>query len=132
MFWSNRGVKMGEVRIKSTAELSGILNPQQKAALMGYIGRGVRSVSVNDDGELVFIMSDGAQINLGALPTAPLPIASSEILGGIKIGGNLKIDENGVLSVDTATEVMKDNTKPITSGAVFTEVGNIEELLKAL
>ena len=132
MFWSNRGVKMGEVRIKSTAELNGILNPQQKAALMGYIGRGVRSVSVNDDGELIFIMSDGAQINLGALPTAPLPIASSEILGGIKIGGNLKIDENGVLSVDTATEVMKDNTKPITSGAVFTEVGNIEELLKAL
>lgn len=132
MFWSNRGVKMGEVRIKSTAELNGILNPQQKAALMGYIGRGVRSVSVNDDGELVFIMSDGAQINLGALPTAPLPIASSEILGGIKIGGNLKIDENGVLSVDTATKVMQDNTKPITSGAVFTEVGNIEELLKAL
>lgn len=123
---------MGEVRIKSTAELNGILNPQQKAALMGYIGRGVRSVSVNDDGELVFIMSDGAQINLGALPTAPLPIASSEILGGIKIGGNLKIDENGVLSVDTATKVMQDNTKPITSGAVFTEVGNIEELLKAL
>lgn len=123
---------MEEVRNKSTVALNGILNPQQKASLMGYIGRGVKSVSVNEDGELIFIMSDGAEINLGALPTAPLPIASSEILGGIKIGENLKIDENGVLSVDIATEMLEDNTKPITSGAVFTEVGNIEVLLKAL
>lgn len=123
---------MEEVKNKSTVALNGILNPQQKASLMGYIGRGVKSVSVNEDGELIFIMSDGAEINLGALPTAPLPIASSEILGGIKIGENLKIDENGVLSVDIATEMLEDNTKPITSGAVFTEVGNIEVLLKAL
>lgn len=123
---------MEEVKNKSTVALNGILNPQQKASLMGYIGRGVKSVSVNDDGELIFIMSDGAEINLGPLPTAALPMASDKILGGIKVGENLKIDENGVLSVDTATEVMQDNTKPITSGAVYTEVGNIEALLKAL
>lgn len=123
---------MENVRGRGTAALNGILNPQQEALLKGYIGRGVKSVSVNDDGELIFIMSDGAEINLGPLPTAALPMASDKILGGIKVGENLKIDENGVLSVDTATEVMQDNTKPITSGAVFTEVGNIEELLKAL
>lgn len=123
---------MENVRGRGTAALNGILNPQQEALLKGYIGRGVKSVSVNDDGELIFIMSDGAQINLGPLPTADLPMASDKILGGIKVGENLKIDENGVLSVDTATEVMQDNTKPITSGAVFTEVGNIEVLLKAL
>lgn len=123
---------MENVRGRGTAALNGILNPQQEASLMGYIGRGVKSVSVNDDGELIFIMSDGAEINLGPLPTADLPMASDKILGGIKVGENLKIDENGVLSVDTATEVIQDNTKPITSGAVFTEVGNIEVLLKAL
>lgn len=123
---------MENVRGRGTAALNGILNPQQEASLMGYIGRGVKSVSVNDDGELIFIMSDGAEINLGPLPTAALPMASDKILGGIKVGENLKIDENGVLSVDTVTEVMQDNTKPITSGAVFTEVGNIEVLLKAL
>ena len=123
---------MENVRGRCTAALNGILNPQQEASLMGYIGRGVKSVSVNDDGELIFIMSDGAEINLGPLPTAALPMASDKILGGIKVGENLKIDENGVLSVDTVTEVMQDNTKPITSGAVFTEVGNIEVLLKAL
>lgn len=123
---------MENVRGRGTAALNGILNPQQEASLMGYIGRGVKSVLVNDDGELIFIMSDGAEINLGPLPTAALPMASDKILGGIKVGENLKIDENGVLSVDTATEVIQDNTKPITSGAVFTEVGNIEVLLKAL
>lgn len=123
---------MENVRGRGTAALNGILNPQQEASLMGYIGRGVKSVSVNDDGELIFIMSDGAEINLGPLPTAALPVASDKILGGIKVGENLKMDENGVLSVDTATEVIQDNTKPITSGAVFTEVGNIEVLLKAL
>ena len=123
---------MENVRGRGTAALNGILNPQQEALLKGYIGRGVKSVSVNDDGELIFIMSDGAEINLGPLPTATLPMASDKILGGIKVGENLKIDENGVLSVDTVTEVMQDNTKPITSGAVFTEVGNIEVLLKAL
>ena len=123
---------MENVRGRGTVALKGILNPQQEASLMGYIGRGVKSVSVNDDGELIFIMSDGAALNLGPLPTAALPMASDEILGGVKVGKNLKIDENGVLSVDTVTEVMQDNTKPITSGAVYTEVGNIEALLKAL
>ncbi len=44
------------------------------------------------------------------------------------IGENLKV-VNGVLSVDTAPNVEKDNTKPITSAAVFVEVGNINTLL---
>jgi hypothetical protein len=60
-----------------------------------------------------------------------LPVASADTLGGIKIGNNLKI-ENGVLSVDTATQVEQDNTKPVTSGAVHTELGNIEALLAGL
>ena len=58
--------------------------------------------------------------------------ATTERLGVVKIGENLKITEEGVLSVDTATEVEQDNTKPITSAAVHTEIGNIEVLLAAL
>ena len=46
----------------------------------------------------------------------------------IEIGSGLKL-ENNVLSVDTAETVEEDNTKPITSAAVFAEVGNIEVLL---
>lgn len=46
------------------------------------------------------------------------------------IGDGLKLDtETNTLSVDTATEVEQDNTKPITSAAVYATVGNIEVLL---
>lgn len=40
--------------------------------------------------------------------------------------------ENGVLSVNTAAEPDPDNTLPITAAAVYTTVGNIEELLKTI
>lgn len=40
--------------------------------------------------------------------------------------------ENGVLSVNTATEVEADNTLPVTSAAVYTEVGNINALLETI
>ena len=44
------------------------------------------------------------------------------------IGENLKI-VGRTLMVDTAPNVQQDNTKPITSAAVYTEVGNINALL---
>ena len=65
-------------------------------------------------------------ISLGGNP------ATAETLGIIKVGENLTITEDGVLSVDTATEVEQDNTKPITSAAVHTEIGNIDVLLKTI
>lgn len=51
--------------------------------------------------------------------------------GGYAIGDGLKM-ENGKLSVDTATSAEQDNTKPITSGAVYTAVGNINALLATI
>ena len=55
--------------------------------------------------------------------------ATAEKLGVVKIGDNLKITEDGVLSVDTADAVAQDNTRPITSAAVYTAKSNIEALL---
>ena len=50
--------------------------------------------------------------------------------GGYTIGDGLKLDAaTNTLSVDTAAAVEKDNTKPVTSAAVYTEVGNISALL---
>lgn len=50
-----------------------------------------------------------------------------------QIGSGLKLDTaTNTLSVDTVDAVEQDNTKPITSAAVFVEVGNIEALLAAL
>ena len=49
--------------------------------------------------------------------------------GGYTIGEGLKLDAaTNTLSVDTAAAVEKDNTKPVTSAAVYTEVGNINAL----
>lgn len=39
---------------------------------------------------------------------------------------------NGILSVNTADSVEQDNTLPVTSAAVFAEVGNINALLETI
>lgn len=55
--------------------------------------------------------------------------------GGIKyqIGNGLTLDtKTNTLSVDTADAVERDNTKPITSTAVYAVVGNINALLATL
>lgn len=44
----------------------------------------------------------------------------------------LTLDENKVLRVNTADEAIEDNTLPITSAAVATQIGNIEILLKTI
>ena len=48
---------------------------------------------------------------------------------GYEIGHGLKVTGTNTLEVDTATDVERDNTLPITSAAVYTTVGNIEILL---
>ena len=54
-------------------------------------------------------------------------------VGGYTIGDGLKLDAaTNTLSVDTADAVEKDNTKPVTSAAVYTEVGNINALLATI
>lgn len=46
------------------------------------------------------------------------------------VGDGLTLNtDTYILSVDTADAVEKDNTKPITAAAVYTEIGNIEALL---
>lgn len=44
----------------------------------------------------------------------------------------LTLDENGVLSVNTADAVEPDNTLPVTSAAVNATVGNIEAILATI
>lgn len=53
--------------------------------------------------------------------------------GGYTIGAGLRLDpESNILSVDTADAVEQDNTRPVTSAAVFTTVGNIDALLATI
>lgn len=58
--------------------------------------------------------------------------ATTSTLGGIIVGSDLLVTAQGVLSVDKATSVEEDNTRPITAAAVFTEVGNIDALLQTI
>lgn len=53
--------------------------------------------------------------------------------GGYIIGAGLRLDPgSNVLSVDTADAVEADNTRPVTSAAVYTTVGNIDALLTTI
>ena len=61
-----------------------------------------------------------------------LPPATDKTLGGIKVGDALTITKDGVLSVLRADAVEEDNTPPITSAAVHTELGNIAALLSTI
>lgn len=61
-----------------------------------------------------------------------LPTATKSTLGGIIVGSNLAITENGTLSVSTTSQMEQDNTLPITSAGVYATVGNIEALLKTI
>ena len=47
------------------------------------------------------IFEEGSQVE--GLPTPTVPVASDQVLGGIKVGANLSIDGNGVLSADDQT-----------------------------
>ena len=58
--------------------------------------------------------------------------ATRTTLGGIIVGEDLKITQSGVLSINKATKVEQDNTRPITSAAVYTEIGNIDALLQTI
>ena len=58
--------------------------------------------------------------------------ATAETLGGIIVGEDLRITQSGVLSVIKADKAEQDNTRPITSAAVYTEIGNIDALLQTI
>ena len=48
-----------------------------------------------------------------------------------RVGDGLKV-ESGTLKVDVANDAEKDNTRPISSAAVYTEIGNIDILLQTI
>ena len=61
-----------------------------------------------------------------------LPPATKQTLGGIIVGSDLQITEDGVLSVLKADAADPDNTRPITAAAVFAEIGDINILLSTI
>ena len=73
-----------------------------------------------------------AHLTTGSI-TGKLYVGAStpSVEGNLQFGTGLKLIGN-VLSVDTATIVEQDNTRPVTSAAVFNEIGNINALLETI
>lgn len=87
--------------------------------------KSVTGATINDSGHLIITLSDNSTIDAGQ--------ARGSSGATYQIGAGLKVDsKTNTLFVDTADAVEQDNTKPITSAAVYTEIGNIEVLLAAI
>lgn len=119
---ATRGTDVQTMDVKDGVGIAGI----EKTASVGLTD--VYTITLTDGSSYTFTVTNGS----GGGGSADVPIASDAVAGIIRVGENLKIDENGVLSVDTATAVEEDNTRPVTSAAVQTTVGNIEILLKTI
>lgn len=118
---------------------------QATSALLGLISfDGTDSAGRARAGNLLYYVEDAG---CPACPTPPDPdvwqmlvqmfIAAmpkqAAATGGYKIGTGLVVDEEtNTLSVDTAKAVEEDNTKPVTSAAVYTQLGNVEALLHSI
>lgn len=68
----------------------------------------------------------------GVYAESEFPLPNSSGASFTRIGDNLTVSEDGVLSVRTTNEAEADNTLPITSAGVHTQLGNVEILLAAL
>lgn len=158
----NQGILDGKdfIVTKDTSELVYIKDDNTKQVIQARLKRfeseevaleKLNSVSDTYDGQpvaikndsncyqLYLVLNDGDKFivnpvfdSSGIHESYILPIASATTLGGIKVGENLTITENGILSVDVANIVEADNTRPITSAAVNTLVGNIDALLSTI
>ena len=88
--------------------------------------------SIQDPDAIKNAVEDYLEQNPPSGGITEIPIATHDTIGGIKIGNNLRISDDGVLSVETTDAAEQDNTLPITSAGVFATVGNIEALLKTI
>ena len=117
-----RGSDVQTLDIMDGVGIAGI----EKTASVGLTD--VYTIALTDGSGYEFTVTNGS----GGGSGADVPIASETVAGIVRVGENLKISADGVLSVDTATAVEQDNTRPVTAAAVYTEVGNINALLETI
>ena len=117
-----RGSEVQTLDIMDGVGIAGI----EKTASVGLTD--VYTIALTDGSSYEFTVTNGS----GGSGSGDVPIASDTVAGIVRVGENLRISADGVLSVDTATAVEEDNTRPVTSAAVQTTVGNIEILLKTI
>ena len=109
-----------------------VFTPPDQTTLSELAGRIDRIEESQDPDAIKNAVEDYLKQNPPSGGITEIPIATHDTIGGIKIGNNLRISYDGVLSVETADAAEQDNTLPITSAAVYTAVGNIEVRLSTI
>lgn len=109
-----------------------VFTPVEQTTLAELSGRLDRIEESQDPDAIKNAVDDYLEQNPPSGGIKEIPIATHDTIGGIKIGDNLRISDDGVLSVVTADAAEQDNTLPITSAAVHTAVGNIEVRLSTI
>lgn len=109
-----------------------VFTPVEQTTLAELSGRIDRIEESQDPDAIKNAVEDYLAQNPPSGGITEIPIATHDTIGGIKIGNNLRISDDGVLSVETAAAAEQDNTLPITSAAVYTAVGNIEVRLSTI
>ncbi len=113
------------------------------APLSRFVGAQEATVETVFPGDLVLLTQDGTVCKVMYVRESSLfhnyPIAGLGFrVATLQTGTDFSVDnhtlkmENGVMRVNTAPSVEQDNTLPITSAAVFAEVGNINALLETI
>lgn len=108
---------------------------EKSQTLSGVVKEGVGGISYYKE------LPDKPQINgvelIGNKTLDELNIQAKDVYatqtqaGVIKVGDNLDIND-GVISVQTTNNAEEDNTKPMTSAGVYTQLGNINVLLSKI
>lgn len=103
-----------------------MLTPQKTVVLDGDL-----SLDLHLDGDAALDLPMDGDVGVQMIATNLRP-ATTSLLGGIIVGDDLSITPQGRLSVIKANRAEQDNTHPITSAAVYTEIGNIDALLSTI
>lgn len=109
-----------------------VFTPSEQITLAELSGRLDKIEESQDPDAIKNAVDDYLEQNPPSGGITEIPIATHDTIGGIKVGDNLRISDDGVLSVVTADTAEQDNTLPITSAAVYTAVGNIEVRLSTI
>lgn len=131
--------------VKNRGNLSGEVNSQEKLQAV-VTPRESLHATITPQNKLQGEIVSGGTLQADIVPhkTLQAEVSSGSSLHGtmskpqtvlvyeLSIDETLKLNEQGALGVNTANEVEKDNTLPITAAAVHTAVGNIEILLSTI
>lgn len=117
--------------LSGKARLGGVLS-SDNSQLEGVLSQASKTLSgVLDDPQESHLEGSLSTFEIKYEPYV-LPPATTGTLGGVIVGDNLLVTQEGVLSVDIAEDAEEDNTRPITAAAVYTEIGNINALLATI